>query len=272
MSQLFPAFDPDQNVPPRKRFRPVSMRVLIPNLITLLALAAGFTAVRMAYEGRLEHAVYLVLVAALFDALDGRIARLLQGTSRFGAELDSLADFLSFGAVPALILYFWAMKEAGSLGWIAAVVFVICAALRLARFNIAIDDTSKPAWMANFFTGMPTPAGALVVLLPLYLSMLGLPPAPAAVLVGYTVVIALLMVSTVPVFSGKKMGNRVPRERVLMLFLLVIAFFALLVSYPAAVLTAASLGYLASLPVGYLRARQLARAEGAAKVQSSAAT
>jgi CDP-diacylglycerol--serine O-phosphatidyltransferase len=259
MSQLFPPFDPDQNVPPRKRFRPVSMRVLIPNLITLMALAAGFSAVRMAYEGHMDFAVYLVLVAALFDALDGRIARLLRGTSRFGAELDSLADFLSFGAVPALILYFWEMKEAGATGWIAALVFVICAALRLARFNIAIDDPTKPAWMANFFTGMPTPAGAIVVMLPLYLAMLGLPALPSPLLVGYTIAVGLLMVSTVPVFSGKKMGTRVPRDMVVALFIVVIALFGLLVSYPAAVLAAGTIAYLISLPFGYLKARRLAR-------------
>src|SRR5215207_10534299 len=168
MSDLFPPFAPDPLEPRRRRFKPVPFRVIAPNLITLLALCLGLTAIRLAYEGRMEPAVYAIVFAAALDGVDGRIARMIKGTSRFGAELDSLADFVNFGVVPALILYFWGLHELKAPGWIAAMVFAICAGLRLARFNVAIDDPNKPAWSAKFFTGMPAPAGAITVLLPIY--------------------------------------------------------------------------------------------------------
>lgn len=265
MSSLFQPFTPDRNEPPRRRFRPVPMRLLIPNLITLLALCAGLSAIRMALEGKFDFAIYLVLLAAILDSMDGRIARLLKGTSKFGAELDSLADFVSFGAVPALILYLWGMKAAGPFGWIAVLVFSICGALRLARFNVQIDDPNRPAWMANFFTGVPIPAAAILLLLPVYLERSGLPNllSPPFVATAYTIVIALLMVSKVPVFSGKKLGARVPRESVLPLFVASVAFVALLFSYPWEVLSLGSIAYLISLPIVAVQARRMARAEAA---------
>lgn len=263
MSSLFQPFTPDRNEPPRRRFRPVPMRLLIPNLITLLALCAGLSAMRMALEGKFDIAVYLVLLAAILDSMDGRIARLLKGTSKFGAELDSLADFVSFGAGPALILYLWGMNNAGPVGWIAVLVFSICGALRLARFNVQIEDPNRPAWMANFFTGVPIPAGAILLLLPIYLDRSGLPNllSPPLVATAYTILIALLMVSKVPVFSGKKLGARVPRERVLPLFVAAIAFVALLFSYPWEVLAVGSVAYLVSLPIIAMQARKMAQAE-----------
>ncbi len=258
MSSLFQPFTPDRNEPPRRRFRPVPLRLLIPNLITLLALCAGLTAIRMALEGKIDIAVYLILLAAILDSMDGRIARLLKGTSKFGAELDSLADFVSFGAVPALVVYLWGMNQAGPFGWIAVLVFSICGALRLARFNVQIDDPNKPAWMANYFTGVPIPAGAILLLLPIYLDRSGLPNVLSLPLLTtlYTIVIALLMVSKVPVFSGKKLGARVPRESVLPLFVAAIAFVALLVSYPWEVLAIGTIAYLISLPVVGMNARR----------------
>ncbi len=263
MSSLFQPFTPDRNEPPRRRFRPVPMRLLIPNLNTLLALCAGLSAMRMALEGKFDIAVYLVLLAAILDSMDGRIARLLKGTSKFGAELDSLADFVSFGAGPALILYLWGMNNAGPIGWIAVLVFSICGALRLARFNVQIEDPNRPAWMANFFTGVPIPAGAILLLLPIYLERSGLPNllSPPLVATAYTTVVALLMVSKVPVFSGKKLGARVPRERVLPLFVVAIAFVALLFSYPWEVLAVGSIAYLISLPIIAMQARKMAQAE-----------
>lgn len=265
MSSLFQPFTPDRNEPPRRRFRPVPLRLLIPNLITLLALCAGLTAIRMALEGKMDVAVYLILLAAILDSMDGRIARLLKGTSKFGAELDSLADFVSFGAVPALVLYLWGMNQAGPFGWIAVLVFSICGALRLARFNVQIDDPNKPAWMANYFTGVPIPAGAILLMLPIYLERSGLPNvlSPPLVTTIYTIVIALLMVSKVPVFSGKKLGARVPRESVLPLFVAAIAFVALLVSYPWEVLAIGTIAYLVSLPVVGMNARRWGEAADA---------
>ena len=159
----------------RRRFKGIPVRTLLPNLITLLALCAGLTGVRLAIEGKLEWAVAAIVFAAMLDGIDGRVARMLKGTSRFGAELDSLADFFNFGVAPALILYFWGLHELGNAGWIAAMVFAICAGLRLARFNVMIDDPNRPAWAANFFVGMPAPGGAIAVLLPIYLFFLGMP-------------------------------------------------------------------------------------------------
>src|SRR5260370_15391614 len=163
-----PRFEPDRRrLLRRPRFRGIPVRTLLPNIITLLALCAGLTAIRLELEDRLEWALAAIVFAALLDGVDGRIARMLKGTSRFGAELDSLADFVNFGVAPGLILYFWTLHELKSAGWIAAMVFAICAALRLARFNLTIDAPNRPAWAGNFFVGMPAPAGAITVLLPI---------------------------------------------------------------------------------------------------------
>src|SRR6201990_1686207 len=189
----------------RGRFRLIPVRTLVPNLITLLALCAGLTAIRLAVEDKLELALAAIVFAALLDGIDGRIARMLKGTSRFGAEPDSLADFVNFGVAPALILYFWGLNELKSAGWIAAMVYAICAGLRLARFNVMIDDPNRPVWAGNFFVRMPAPARACPVLLPIYIEFLGLPKlaVTAPVTLVYTLAIAFLMVSRLPVFSGK---------------------------------------------------------------------
>jgi CDP-diacylglycerol---serine O-phosphatidyltransferase len=249
----------------RRRFRAVPVRTMVPNLITLLALCAGLTAIRLAAEGTFEWAVYAIVFAAVLDGLDGRVARLLKGTSRFGAELDSLADFVNFGVAPGVTLYFWALSEAKSAGWIAAMVFAIAAGLRLARFNVAIDDPNRPPWAANFFVGMPAPAGAITVLLPVYVHFLGMPALAFMVPVTlvYTLAIALLMVSRLPVYSGKKVGKRVPPDLVLPVFIGVVVFFALLIAYPWAVLTIGTVLYLVSLPFGWLSHRDYMRREPA---------
>ncbi len=261
---MFSPFEPDRPPLRRRRFRAIPVRTLLPNLITLLALCAGLTAIRLAVEGRLEWAMAAIVFAATLDGIDGRIARLLKGTSRFGAELDSLADFVNFGVAPGLILYFWGLQELRSAGWIAAMVFAICAGLRLARFNVMMDE-ERPAWASNFFVGVPAPAGAITVLLPIYVSFLGMPHfvfvAPLTLI--YTLGIAFLMVSRLPVYSGKKLGKRVPPELVLPVFVVVVLFFALLVSYPWEVLTLGTLAYLGSLPFGWLSYRNHARAAAA---------
>src|ERR1700704_4543139 len=207
-------FEPTRPPQKRRRFRQIPVRTLVPNLIPLLALCAGLTAIRLAIEEKLEWAVAAIVFAATLDGIDGRVARMLKGTSRFGAELDSLADFVNFGVAPALILYFWALHELGNAGWIAAMVFAISPGLRLARFNVMIDDPKKPAWAGNFFTGMPAPAGAMTVLLPIYVYFLGMPrlASVAPLTLVYTLAIAFLMVSRLPVFSGKRVGKRVAPE------------------------------------------------------------
>ena len=252
-----------------RRFRAVPVRTMVPNVITLLALCAGLTAIRLAAEGTFEWAVYAIVFAAVLDGIDGRVARLLKGTSRFGAELDSLADFVNFGVAPAVTLYFWCLHEARSAGWIGAMVFAIAAGLRLARFNVMIDDPSRPSWEANFFVGMPAPAGAITVLLPVYLHFLGM-PAPAfmvPITLIYTLAIALLMVSRLPVFSGKKVGKRVPPDLVLPVFIGVVVFVALLIAYPWVVLTISALTYLASLPFGWLSHRGYVRRDAQGNAQ-----
>jgi CDP-diacylglycerol--serine O-phosphatidyltransferase len=243
----------------RRRFGPIPVRMLVPNVITLLSICAGLTAIRLAVEGRMELAIGAIVFAAILDGIDGRVARLIKGQSRFGAELDSLADFVNFGVAPGLILYFWLLHDINNVGWIAAMVFAISGGLRLARFNAALDDTSQPAYAANFFTGMPAPAGAITALLPVYISFLGGPVPHALVVALYILAIAGLMVSRLPVFSGKTVKMRVQPEMVLPIFVLVVAFVALLISYPWQVLTVGSIVYLMGLPFGWRHYRRLAR-------------
>jgi len=176
---------------------------------------------------------------------------MIKGQSKFGAELDSLADFVNFGVAPGLILYFWQLHELGNGGWIAAMVFAISGGLRLARFNATMDDPNKPAFAANYFTGVPAPAGAITVLLPIYLAFLGIARPPAVLTALYTLVIGFLMVSRLPVFSGKTVRMRVPPEMVAPVFVSVIFFIALLVGYPWYILSACTVLYLLSLPAGW---------------------
>jgi CDP-diacylglycerol--serine O-phosphatidyltransferase len=263
MSDLFPPFAPDPDEPRKRLFKPVPFRVIVPNIITLIALCLGLTAIRLAFEGRYEPAVIAIVAAAFLDGVDGRVARLLKGTSRFGAELDSLADFVNFGVTPALILYSFLLNELKALGWIAVLVFAIAMALRLARFNVMLDDPHRPEWKKNFFTGMPAPAGALTSMLPLYLSFLGVSigAAAAPVALVYLLGLAFLMVSTIPVYSGKTIGLKVPRQWVLPIFVLSVAAFGLLVSFPFEMLTAITVCFLGSIPFSVMRYRQLERAD-----------
>jgi CDP-diacylglycerol---serine O-phosphatidyltransferase len=263
---VFQPLDPAPPPSRHRRFKAIPVRTLLPNLITLLALCAGLTAIRMAVENNIQLALAAIVFAALLDGVDGRVARMLKGTSRFGAELDSLADFVNFGVAPALILYFWGLHELKSAGWIVALVFAICAGLRLARFNVMVDEPNRPAWAGNFFTGIPAPAGAITVLLPIYLALLGMPTGLIVVWLTffYTLLIALLMVSRLPVFSGKRVGKHVPPEMVLPVFVVVVLFFALLISYPWEVLTAGTFAYLTCLPLGWWSYREYQRKDATA--------
>jgi CDP-diacylglycerol--serine O-phosphatidyltransferase len=263
-------FDPERRQRRLDRFRQIPVRKLVPNVITLLALCAGLTGIRLALEGRYELALGAIVFAAMLDAVDGRVARMIKGTSRFGAELDSLADFFNFGVAPGLILYFWGLNALGNLGWIAAMVFAICAALRLARFNVQIDDPNRPDWAGNFFTGVPAPAGAIVVLLPIYLGFLQV-SVPVVVTLIYTLAIGGLMVSRLPVLSGKKSGTRVRPDLVPPVILAVVLMIALLVSYPWQLLSVGTLVYLACLPLGWFSYQRYKQADAAAASASVAA-
>ena len=255
-------FDPERRQRQLQRLREIPIRRLVPNVITLLALCAGLTGIRLAFEERYELAIGAIVFAAILDAVDGRVARMIKGTSRFGAELDSLADFVNFGVAPGLILYHWGLYPLGNLGWIAAMVFAICAGLRLARFNVQIEDPNRPVWGGNFFTGMPAPAGAITVLLPMYLFFLGV-PVPVAITLIYTIAMAALMISRLPVLSGKKTGTRVPPEMVLPVIIVSVLLIALLISYPSIMLSIGTLAYLACLPLGWWSYRRHQEADAA---------
>ena len=243
------------------RHNKIPVRMLVPNFFTLLSLCAGLTAIRMAIEQRYDLAVALVVIAALLDGVDGRLARALKAQSKFGAELDSLADFVNFGVAPGVILFTWGLGGLPKgLGWIVALVFALATGLRLARFNTMLE-VEKPKWQSDYFTGMPAPAGAITVLLPLYADGLGLfdvRALPWAIAV-YTAAMAALLVSTIPTYSGKLMGERISGEFVLPMFVGVAALVALLVTYPYATLTVGTLLYLAAIPIGYRRFQQKLR-------------
>lgn len=250
------------SLPPKeRRFKPVPARFLLPNLVTLLALSSGVTAIRWSMESHYEWAVYGIIFAIVLDAMDGRIARLLQGTSRFGAELDSLADFVNFGVAPAIMVYFWTLNTLHNLGWLICLMFAISGALRLARFNVALDDPNKPAWAAAYFTGVPAPAGAMLALLPLYLGFLGFignGHEHAGLFAAYLVLIGGLMMSRIPTFSGKNFA-RIPREYVLpILFGLALAIL-LLVLFPWESLLVMSIIYLCLVPVSIISYRRRKR-------------
>ncbi|MCA3676071.1 MAG: phosphatidylcholine/phosphatidylserine synthase, partial [Methylobacterium sp.] len=247
--------------PPQRRFRPVPIRMLIPNLVTLLALAAGLTAVKFALEGRYDMASISIMVAAVLDGLDGRIARALGGTSRFGAELDSLADFVSFGCAPALVLYMWVMKDVKTAGWIAGLVLAFAQALRLARFNVMIDSPAKPEWQKAFAVGVPAPSGAMMALLPLNLHLAGVPSfaGESIFVMIWTVLTGILAVSWLPTFSGKGLKTPISRQWAIPLLLLAGIVILLLVSHPFETVSALTLAYVACLPVSaraYLRRKR----------------
>ena len=240
---------------PRRR-RPglpvLSVNRLVPNALTLLGLCAGLTAVRLALIGRWEVAIAAIVIAMLMDALDGRIARLMGATSEFGAQLDSLADAISFGVAPALIVYLWALDQSGGLGWALALVFAVACAMRLARFNTNLTATKPYPWSDRFFTGVPAPAGAGLALLPMVLSFeLGWGMLSSAWLNGAMLLfVAALMVSKIPTFSAKRV--KVPPSYVGLALIGLGGMAAFLVSTPWVTLGLIGLGYLASIPISYL--------------------
>ncbi len=266
---LFQPFDPDDPERSKRRLPPlpqVPIRLVLPNLVTLVALCTGLTSIRMSIEHKFELAVALIAVAAALDGIDGRMARFLKSTSRFGAELDSITDFLNFGVAPVILLYVWALGEMRSVGWMAALVFTLCAALRLARFNVALDAPDKPDWHASFFVGVPAPAGAMIVLLPVYVEFVAIPHGflTAPVVFVYTIAIGLLMVSKLPTWSGKLIGRRIARELVTPLFVSAILIVAFLASFPWETMTVLTLCYLACLPLSWRSYQRHQRAENGA--------
>jgi len=252
----------------------IPVRMMVPNFFTLFGLCAGLTSIRMSIDGRYDFALLAIVVAALLDGIDGRIARLLRASSRFGAELDSLADFVNFGVAPAILIFTWGLGDHKSLGWIAVMLFALASALRLARFNTLIDD-ERPKWQSDFFMGVPTPAAAIVVLLPVYVQHLGLDVRGSPVLLNlvlaYVMLIGLMMVSIVPTYSGKLLGERIGREWVLPLFVVSMLAVACLLTYPYATLAIVSIAYLAALPLTWHRFRRLEQLNAGAASNASPA-
>ena len=232
----------------RKRPEWLHINKMIPNFLTILAISAGMSAIRFGLEDRWEHAALAILAAAILDALDGRIARILKGASKFGAERDSLSDFISFGVAPAMMLYLWTMHNAGRFGWMLALLFSVSMALRLARFNTMLEDEDLPAWTSNFFSGVPAPAAAGLVLMPMILSFqLGDDFFRSPVVVSiYLIGVSALIVSSIPTFSFKKI--KVQSRHVVPAMIVAGALVTALVSAPWTTLSGVLLVYLATIP------------------------
>lgn len=240
----------------RKQRRPQSASLgrLVPNALTVAALSSGLTAVRFAYEGSWNAAIVAILVAAILDGLDGRMARLLRATSNLGAELDSLSDVIAFGVAPAMILYFWSLDGPGSIAWVVALFYVVCVALRLARYN---TDQDKPSYAYNYFTGIPSPAGAIVVLLPLVLSReIGTELVGEPIFVSlWMAALGVLMVSRIPTFAVR--SQRIPNRYVLPLLAAVGLLTAGLAELPWWTISLGSVIYLGTIPLSYWAFKRL---------------
>jgi CDP-diacylglycerol--serine O-phosphatidyltransferase len=228
---------------PEKSAHKFSLIQLLPNLVTILAICAGLTAIRFGFEGNYERAVQLVLAASVLDVLDGKLARLLKSDSKMGAELDSLADFINFGVAPPLVIYFWALQDIRSAAWIAVLIFAICSVLRLARFNVSSKSDAEDD-DHGYFTGVPSPAGALLVMMPMFLSfsIADVPLVPAQVISLYMIAIGLLLISNIPTWSFKAVT--IPRERVKFLFIGIVFVGAAVLTFPWITLVGMCLAYV----------------------------
>ena len=255
----------------RRRLSELSLNRMVPNSLTLLALCAGMTAIRFALNGEFEYAVFAIIAAGIFDGLDGRLARLLKATSPFGAELDSLSDFVSFGVAPAAVLYLWTMARWHSIGWAIVLFYAVCCALRLARFNTQLTAGPAPPWVANFFSGAPAPAGAGLLMLPMFVSFewgggwadwIARSPYLNAVWISG---VALLMISTVPTVSLKRI--RIPHHLVIPTLLGIGVLTGLFTTAPWPTLTFVGAVYIASIPLTIRAAGRLRRSTAARQAE-----
>ena len=225
-----------------------SSRVILPNILTLVGVCIGLTSIKFAFDGKFELSIIAVIVAGIIDGLDGRIARLIKGTSKVGKELDSLTDVISFGVAPAFIMYFWSMSQIGRLGWLISLIYVICVALRLARFNVSSGGESS--WKDNFFEGIPSPAGGVLVLLPLIYSFSEIQffnPNYKVVVPILFIAISVLLISKIPTYSFKKIV--VPRSTTIFLLFTVVLYFGLLLIYTFNTIIISGAIYLLMIPI-----------------------
>ena len=231
-------------------------RIILPNMLTLIGVCIGLTSIRFALDGKFEFAIIAIILAALIDGLDGRIARLIKGTSKVGKELDSLTDMISFGVAPAFIMYFWKLNTFGRFGWLICLIYVICVALRLARFNV--HSNQEPSWRDNFFEGVPSPAGGILVLTPLILSFTNFDfiPLNYDILVPiFFIITSLLLISKFPSYSFKKIV--IQRKATIFLLFGIVLFFGLLLIYPFNVIAISSILYLLILPISFFHFQKL---------------
>ena len=256
--------------PQKKNFKIVSdkksARVILPNMLTLIGVCIGLTSIRFALDGRFELAIIAIMFAALIDGLDGRIARLIRGTSKVGKELDSLTDMISFGVAPAFIMFFWKLNTLGRFGWLLCLVYVICVALRLARFNV--NSNQEPSWKDNFFEGVPSPAGAILVLTPLIVSLSGFDLFQLnyeIIVPAFFIVTSFLLISKFPSYSFKKIV--IPRRTTIFLLFIIILFFGLLLVYTFNVIALSAAIYLLLLPVSFIHYQKIKKQHENDKIQ-----
>ena len=243
-----------------------SARVILPNMLTLIGVCIGLTSIRFALDGRFELAIIAIIFAALIDGLDGRIARLIKGTSKVGKELDSLTDMISFGVAPAFIMFFWNLNSLGKFGWLLCLVYVICVALRLARFNI--NSNQESSWKDNFFEGVPSPAGGILVLTPLIISLSGFEYFQLnfdIIVPTFFVVTSFLLISKFPSYSFKKIV--IPRRTTIFLLFSVVLFFGLLLIYTFDVIAISSILYVLLLPISYFHYQKIRKKHEKDKIQ-----
>ena len=231
-------------------------RVILPNMLTLIGVCIGLSSIRFALDGKFEFAIIAIMFAALIDGLDGRIARLIKGTSKVGKELDSLTDMISFGVAPAFIMYFWKLNTLGRFGWLLCLIYVICVALRLARFNV--NTGQAPSWRDNFFEGVPSPAGGILVLTPLIFSLTSFD----FININYDIIVpvffittSLLLISKFPSYSFKKIV--IQRKATIFLLFGIVLFFGLLLIYPFNVISISAIIYLSMLPISFFHYQKL---------------
>jgi len=243
-----------------------SARMILPNMLTLMGVCIGLSSIRFALDGKFEIAIIAIIFAALIDGLDGRIARLIKGTSKVGKELDSLTDMISFGVAPAFIMYFWKLNTLGRFGWLLCLVYVICVALRLARFNV--NSNQDASWKDNFFEGVPSPAGAILLLTPLIVSLSGFDFIQLnfdIIVPIFFVVTSLLLISKFPSYSFKKIV--IPRRTTIFLLFGIVLFFGLLLIYTFNVIAISSLVYVFLLPISFFHFQKLKKQHENDKIQ-----
>jgi len=257
--------------PQKKNFKIVtdnkkSARVILPNMLTLIGVCIGLTSIRFALDGRFEFAIIAIIFAALIDGLDGRIARLIKGTSKVGKELASLTDMISFGVAPAFVMFFWKLNTLGRFGWLLCLIYVICVALRLARFNV--NSNQEPSWRDNFFEGVPSPAGAILVLTPLIFSLSGFDMIQLnydLIVPIFFVVTSFLLISKFPSYSFKKIV--IPRRTTIFLLFGIVLFFGLLLIYTFNVITISAIIYLLLLPISFFHYQEIKKRRENDKIQ-----